>query len=183
MNKLPLDLESRDLTLLTPNFRPLVEKLIEKCAKKRVKLVPEFTLRGPLTQARLWCQGRSRFQIQIMIENFKKLQCPTMLRCLERAFAEKPKKDLSKICTHSLPGESWHHWGEAVDLYVEKRGKIARDDSKAYQIFREEADKLGLVSGANFKRLAEPAHIQLSTFIKPNQSFYTLDRRLAEKFE
>ena len=182
INKHSLDLDSRDLSLLTPNFRPLVEKVIASCAKKRVKLVPYSTVRGPLFQARAWCKGRSRLRILAMIENFKKLQCPAMQRVMEIALAEKPKKDDSKIVTHSLPGESWHHWGEAVDMYIEKKGKPDWNDVEGYKIYRAEAEKLGLTSGGSFRRLVEPVHIQLSTLGKPNLSFFTLDRRLSEKF-
>jgi len=180
--KHPLALDSRDLQLLTPNFRPLVEKVIAACAKKRVKLVPYSTVRGPLFQARAWCKGRTRLQILTMIENFKKLGCPNMLRAMELALLEKPKNDKSKIVTHSLPGESWHHWGEAVDMYIEKRGKPDWNDIEGYKTYRAEAEKLGLTSGGSFKKLVEPVHIQLSTLGKPNVSFFTLDSRLGEKF-
>lgn len=103
-------------------------------------------------------------------------------KCLEQALTEKPKKDNLKIVTHSLPGESWHHWGEAVDMYIDKKGKPDWNDVEGYQIYRAEAEKLGLTSGGSFKKLVEPVHIQLSSLGKPNVSFFTLDTRLSEKF-
>ena len=175
-------LNSRDLDLLTPNFKILVEKVILSCEKRKVKLVPYSTLRGPLYQSRQWVKGRSRIQILAMIENFKNLGCPNMRKSLEQAFLEKPRKDLSSIVTHSLPGESWHQWGEAVDMFVEKKGKPDWTSEKYYKIYREEAEKLGLTSGGSFRKLVEPVHIQLSSLGKPQASFFTLDNRLGEKF-
>lgn len=183
MTKLPLDLNSRDIDLLIPEFREKVMKVISACAKRKVKLVPFSTLRGPLTQAQFWCEGRSKAQILDMIEHFRQLSCPNIQHVLSLAGAQVKKKPTNTaIKTKSLPGETWHHFGEAVDMYVENKGKPDWHDLPAYAIYTEEAERIGLTSGARFKGFIEPVHIQLSRLGKPAKSFYELDRLLGEKF-
>lgn len=183
MEKLSLDLASRDLSLLVPEFQEKVLKVIANCAKRKVKLVPYSTVRGPYTQAVNWCIGRSKQQILDMIEHMRELSCPNIRAALSFAATTIPKKTIApKIVTKSLPGESWHHCGEAVDIYVENKGKPDWNDTAGYKTYTEEAVKLGLTSGANFRGFVEPVHIQLSPLGKPAKSFYELDRLLGEKF-
>jgi hypothetical protein len=172
----------RELKYLTDNFRPLVEKVIKNCAKRGVKLVPYSTLRGPMYQARQYVKGRSKILLNSVIENLKLLKCENIYKPLEAAQLELPKNNKFSIVTHSLPGESWHQYGEAVDMYVDKNGKDDWNNTAAYRIYQEEAEKLGLTSGGSFKRLKEPVHCQLSPASKPNVAFHVINRWLGEKF-
>lgn len=183
--KHPLDFESRNLNLLVPKFKNLVENVITDAKKEKITLVPFFTLRGPLTQARFWTRGRSNADIQQMINNMHRLGCKNIASVLQTALNERGKKIPRGeiIVTNALPGQSWHMFGEAVDMYVEgpKKKPIWDSSHKGYEVYTRIAESYGLTSGAKFKRLREPVHVQLRSG-PPPQSFFELDKELALRF-
>jgi peptidoglycan L-alanyl-D-glutamate endopeptidase CwlK len=185
MKKLPIDYDSRDLNDLIPSFRTQIDKLIINCAKKKIKIVPYSTVRGPLIQARNYCVGRTNLQLNAILEHYKQLGCKNMEKVLTLAVNELPKrrKSAEKIVTRALPGQSWHMWGEAVDFYIEDpKTKKPNWTTPKYSILQKEAEALKLTSGGSFKTLVEPVHVQFSSLPAPNHSYFNLDKFLGERF-
>jgi peptidoglycan L-alanyl-D-glutamate endopeptidase CwlK len=158
--------ESRDLALLDPAFAEAVKEVIQKTQARGVTMVPFFTIRGPGVQAKLWCRSRTPQQIA---EEKRKMTLAgaawlaTLLR--EDYGVGHPKRDpnlpTSRI-TNALPGQSWHQWGDAVDCFVQdnKGQPIWSGTHIGYQVYGDEAKKLGLNAGVFWQSFPDAVHIQ-----------------------
>jgi hypothetical protein len=72
--------------------------------------------------------------------------------------------DPKKIVTNADGGHSWHNFGMAVDCApVEKDGTIDWNAKHPHWILMEQiGERLGLTSGANFKRIHDCPHFQIT---------------------
>lgn len=151
------DLESRKLDDLNLSFRKQVDLLLAACRTRGVEMRPFFTVRGPAIQAKLWCQSRTRAQIVLESKRLHDAGAPWLASLLDPTKALKGPK-----VTNALPGASWHQWGEAVDCFVAgaKSEAIWNTKHPGYRVYAEEAVRLGLEAGANWKSLPDTVHVQ-----------------------
>lgn len=150
------DEDSRDLSVLVPEFRDKALLVIENCRKRGIEMRPFFTLRGPTIQAKLWRQSRSIQEIDRAVKNLRK-DAPFLANILQEAGPQ-----YGKWATNALPGQSWHQWGEAIDCYVlNTLGQAVWSSQHAgYNIYAEEVLKLGLTAGHSWKN-RDSVHVQL----------------------
>ncbi len=163
---------SRDLELLVPGFRELVKEVIQRCAARKVPMVPFFTLRGPGVQAQLWCQSRTMKQAQDKSKEIQRAGAPWLASLFRQDFCKdyalrQPTDDTSWK-TNAVPGISWHQWGKAVDCYVQGAdGKPIWDSNHfGYEVYAEEAKRMGLEAGA-FWTNRDAVHVQATVSHSP----------------
>ncbi len=127
---------------------------------------PFFTIRSPFIQAQLWCQSRSAPTIAAEASKLRAAGAPWLASLLQAP----PKA--GPLLTNALPGQSWHQWGEAVDCYVTGSQNEAIWDAKhpGYRVYAEEAVKLGLDAGANWKTMKDTVHVQLRQQASPSSA-------------
>jgi len=175
-----------DLKLLIPDFRVKVEQLLENCQYRGVIMKPCDTLRDPYTQARLWRQSRSKAIIQKKINELKEKEAPFLANCIESVGPQS-----GPHVTNAIPGLSWHQWGEAVDCYWLATGSIIWDINakvngiNGYQVYAEEAVKLGLTAGHFWRKLQDSPHIQYQLYVNPAIIYpiAEIDKRLYSFFK
>ena len=136
--RLDADFESSDLTLLESDFRHKLNDMLRLASKSNMILKVGTTVRGPRRQAWMWCRSRSPEEITIMQETLAK-SAPTMASLLSLEGS-----GLGPRMTEHLPGESWHQWGEAADLYVVVNGRAIWEGGWAMKLVAELASKVGL---------------------------------------
>jgi peptidoglycan L-alanyl-D-glutamate endopeptidase CwlK len=151
-----------DLNALLPAFRIRVEDLVSACRQRGVEIRPYTAMRDPVEQARLWRQSRAREEIEHKIGELRGRGAPFLAHCIEVAGACS-----GAHATHSIPGLSWHQWGEAVDSFWVVDGRAEWSTSRkvagvnGYQVYAEEATKLGLDAGGLWRRFKDWPHVQL----------------------
>ena len=161
------------IDVLDKEFAHLISLLLYECENHHVLMVPYEKLRSPQRQAELWVNGRSVNEIQHQIRYLHNAKAYFLASCLERARIKE-----GKIITNALPGYSWHQWGEAVDCYWLKEGKVSWDldtkdenDQNGYAIYARIARKLGLESGYYWKDIVDATHIQLQPYSSPGKIY------------
>ena len=171
-----------DLSLLVPEFRERVEKLLEGFAGGGPVLRPYYGLRTPQEQARIWRQTRSREEVTRAMDDLKKAGAPTIADILW-SVGPQPTNGAKGHLTHQLPMASWHQHGEALDCFVLRQGQAVWDgNDPSYKVYTEAARKFGCDAGY-FWRMKDSVHIQLRTasVMAVHRSWAELDR-LARKF-
>lgn len=124
-----------DTTKLYPVFLKQIEQLITNLEKRGYVFFVISAFRSAQEQSKLYAQGRS---------------LP------------------GKIVTNANAFESFHNYGLAVDFCLDidhnkENGLQPNWDITAYEVLAEEARKLGLVSGMDFKSFKEGPHVQFKT--------------------
>ena len=72
-----------------------------------------------------------------------------------------PGPGITGHVTNAVPGESWHNWGEAMDVYVKEDGNVIWDGGhEGYAIYGTCAEELGLTWGGMWNVPNDPGHIQ-----------------------
>jgi peptidoglycan LD-endopeptidase CwlK len=134
-----------DLNDLKPDFRGKVNASLAVLVGEGMIFRPYFTLRDPVTQARLWRQSRSGAVVQQQIQSLRAQGCDFILRCFDKAGpAEGP------WATNALPGQSWHQYGEAVDCYLVDASGHPDWESPKYARFGQVGDANGMWWGGHF---------------------------------
>lgn len=149
--------------MLILEFRSKVEELLAKCKERHVNMSPYFTLRTPQEQASLWRQGRSNTDTALKALALENAKAPFLAECLR---SNQPQE--TNLVTNALPGYSWHQWGEACDcVWIDGANKVNWNTRQivggvnGYQIYAEEAVKIGLTAGGCFTNLKDWTHVQL----------------------
>lgn len=124
-----------DKSKLYPVFLELIKTLLINCEKRGHTFFAISGYRSPEEQSKLYSQGRTL---------------------------------AGKIVTNAKAFESFHNFGLAVDLCHDldhnKETGLQPDWNMApYKILQEEANKLGLTSGLDFKTFPEGPHVQFKT--------------------
>lgn len=114
-----------NLNDLVPELRPLVTQLLDKCAARNVRMVPNQTLRSPAQQAKYWRQSRSLVEINQAIAMLRAAGASYLADVLE-SVGPQSGDEVTKV----LPGNSWHQWGEAIDCFWEVDGKAEWSTTK-----------------------------------------------------
>lgn len=165
---------SRDLDSLVPEFKDLVGVLLANCEDRGFTLVPFFTLRSPIEQAKLWRSSRSGVEVETGINWLRDSGAPWLASVLDEIGPQFAKAESTK----AYPGFSWHQWGEAIDCYWLANGK-ALWDGEGYDVYKAEAAKLGLTQ-ISWERV----HVQLRKESHPGKlwSVAEIDRAMKERF-
>lgn len=170
---------SRDLSLLNPTFNTQVETMLARCLEKGYELRPFFTLRDVREQAKLWRQSRPRDEIQRAITKLRSESAPYIAQILEAVGPQ-----FGRWATNSLPGQSWHQWGLAVDCFVVDENKRAIWSSKhpGYQCYADEARAQGLTAGYYWTR-QDAVHVQgPSQGVRSKYTWAQIDQTMRDKF-
>ena len=173
---------SRDLNDLTPEFKGKVEELIVNCAKRGVTMRPFFTKRTPLEQAKLWRQSRSTGVILKKVAELRKQDAYYIADCIMKAGSQS-----GRWATNAYSGMSWHQWGLAVDCFWLVNDNDEWSTTKiingvnGYQVYAEEARKLGLKAGADF---GDAVHVQFPQESSPihKYSLKEINDKMQEMF-
>ena len=175
-----------DLKLLSDDFRPKVENLITLCKGRDVIMRPYCTVRTPIEQAKIWRQSRSREQIDRQIKFFKDNDAPYLADCLEKAGPQHGPWE-----TDSLPGLSWHQWGEAVDCFWLVRGDAdwTRPDRappgvlNGYRVYADAAKELQLTPLGS-TRVQDWPHVQnFAHKVYDQYSLEEVDAEMRNRFD
>lgn len=173
-----------DLNQLIPAFKTKVAKLLANCKKQGYEMRPYFTLRDPLTQARLWRQSRTSEEIKKQIKFLKENKAAFLAQCIEKAGAQN-----GAWATNAIPGYSWHQWGEGLDCFWVLNGTSEWSTTKkvnnknGYTVMATEAKLLGLTSGLDWKQ-PDPGHVQLRPAGSPDKlySLFQINEAMKMRF-
>lgn len=113
--------------------------------------------RDPWEQARLWRQSRSHEEIQRAI---LKLRQEGALFLADILASVGPQ--YGRWATNNLPGQSWHQYGEAIDVVLVSTAEktVWNGSNPAYERLAKIAVKVGLHSGFYWKS-RDANHLQL----------------------
>lgn len=142
-----------ELSLLIPDFRKKVIDVLAACAASGHQMESISTIITPLEQANHWKQGRSVTDAELKTLALEKAGAPYLAECMRCAKAHE-----TNLVTDTLPGFSWHQWGEAITcVWVDKRsGKLCWNiQTLGYQVLAAQAEKVGLFVTGSELRLRE----------------------------
>lgn len=127
-----MQLNRIDQNKLYPKFLELIKTLLVNCQNRGYTFFAISAYRSPEEQSKLYAIGRT---------------------------------SAGKVVTNAKAYESYHNFGLAVDLchdldHKKENGLQPSWDMAAYKVLQEEAHKLGLTSGLDFKSFPEGPHIQ-----------------------
>lgn len=160
---------------LDPAFREKVEALLNKCLQSGVEMRPYFSIRHVDEQARLWRQSRATEEINAAIHILKQAGAPYIAEVLDRVGPQH-----GPHVTNSLPGLSWHQWGEAVDCFWAVNGRAEWSSSvlvngiNGYKFYASSARDAGLEAGGFWSSIKDWPHVQLRRFGSPVSAGMTL---------
>ena len=150
-----------DIQQLYPPFRTLVESLFLNCLSRGAPYYATSAYRSSEEQDDLYTLGRT------VKNNNANIKTP-----------------MGTIVTNAKGGESAHNFGLAVDFALDgdknKEGLQPDWSSSAYKILGEEAGKLGLEWGGNWKNFKDSPHVQLK-LSKNNINLKDLNKILKQK--
>lgn len=171
---------SRSLLRLEPEFREKLELVIETAKNDGVHMVPYETERHVDKQAKLWRQSRSAASVRQKIHFLRDSGAPFLAEVLDRV-----GPCSGGWATNALPGQSWHQWGQAADLYWDSNGPapggVEWSNLKGYEIFARIARDAGLTSGF-FWKSRDAVHVQLPTESKPSLSLREISQAMEARF-
>ena len=159
------------LSDLDPQFRTSLADLLKRCADLGMVMVPYDGIRTPWQQAKYWRQSRSIIEINKAIDMLKAAGAPFLARVLDEVGPQHGEE-----VTRVLPGNSWHQWGEAADLFWELDGKAEWSTTKkvngknGFRVMAEEAEKMGLNPGMLWSGFQDPPHVQMRSTANPRSS-------------
>jgi peptidoglycan LD-endopeptidase CwlK len=173
------------LDTLTAEFREKVILLIENCKSRGITMHPYFTLRDPFSQAKLWRQSRTSYEILQKIKDLKAQNALFLAYCIESV-----GKQYGGHVTNAIPGLSWHQWGEAVDSVWIVNNKSVWSTTQTvnglngYMVYADEAKKLGLDAGFNWKNFKDSPHVQFRKAASPlfEFSIEQIDSEMKKRF-
>lgn len=174
-----------DLNLLVPDFRPKAEAVIAACAALGVTMRPSEGLRDPFVQGKYWRQSRSSEEIKKKVAELKAKGCAFLAYCITSVGPQS-----GPPITKSIPGLSWHQWGEALDCFWLVNSKAVWDDAllvngkNGYKVYAAEAKKAGLEAGAYWTNFPDTPHIQLRATSAPSKLFtlVQIDKEMKKRF-
>lgn len=165
---------------MSESFELLLDELEANCKERGVTIYQYCLVRTPWEQAKLWRQSRAKLEVLGMVEKLIKLGAPFLSQCL----SEVGPQPMGPRVTNSIPGLSWHQWGEAADYCpMGEDGKLNWDDEAGFEVLAEEAKALGLTSGA-YWRFKDRPHVQSrSKGVLDVHSYKEIDHEMRRRFE
>lgn len=165
-----------NLNALNPQFRDKIIQLEQACKNAGYAMVPTQGIRSPLEQGKLWRQSRPSAEIHQKIAELNDHGLAFLAHCIEAAGPQN-----GAHVTNSIPGLSWHQWGEAVDCVWIVNGKEEWSVDKlvngknGYKVYAILAEQLGLTAGGHWTSFKDWPHVQLHTAPGPN-AIYSLQQ-------
>lgn len=138
-------------------------------------------LRGPEAQGRLWSRGKSFDEVA------KQAAVLEPLAPLLTSYLTPEHCALGPTSLISLPGHSWHQWGEAADLYAIVAGRAVWAGSPCDMI-RDVALDVGLFWGGRLYPKRQ-WHVQLRKDVNPMMirgfcdTWGELEREMQKRFD
>jgi peptidoglycan L-alanyl-D-glutamate endopeptidase CwlK len=174
-----------DINLLIPGFQQKVILILQNCNNRGIEMRPNEGLRDPFTQAKYWRQSRTKEVIQNKIQELKNEGAFFLAHCIESAGPQH-----GEPVTNSIPGLSWHQWGEALDCFWVVDGKAVWDTAKVvnglngFMVYADEAKKLGLDAGLFWSSFQDSPHVQLRKAPSPLKIFSLeeIDTEMKKRF-
>jgi len=172
---------SRDLNLLTTEFKMDIEEVLISCKLKGIDIVPFYTIRSPESQAKLYRQSRSWREISNTIEMLSVNNAKYLSYILYSVGPQYGKGEVTK----AYPGLSWHQFGEAVDCFVLYDEKAIWDDNHPYYAkYALIAKSIGLEAGFYWDSFKDACHIQKRKGSPLDYySLKEIDKLIEEKFK
>lgn len=165
---------SRNIDDLRRSFRPIARELIKLTGEKGYEVVPYFTMRNPVEQAKLWRMTRGKSEIGRKVQSLLNAGALYVANVLESVGPQYPGPGITGHVTYAVPGESWHNWGDAMDCYLRIDGTIEWDgEHEGYAVYGEVAEGLGMTWGGVWTKPNDPGHVQMPP-MKPSLYFDTL---------
>ena len=161
-----------DLNLLVPAFKEKVIQLLESCNDAGYKMIPTETIRTPIRQAQLWRQSRTTAVIQQKIADLQDREAGFLAQCIIDAGPQN-----GDHVTNSIPGLSWHQWGESVDCVWIVNDEEEWSETKlvngqnGYHVYAGMAKELGLTAGGFWTSFKDWPHVQLHQAASPAGDF------------
>lgn len=144
----------RDPNLLKEEFRVPLQNAVQAVSRRGHVLRSFGTRRHPAEQARLWRQSRTTREVLAMVYHLRAAGAPYLAAVLDGVGPQH-----GRWATNALPGQSWHQWLEACDLFVLESGRAEwRGEHPGYLALREEARARGLYVPLPRR---DPYHVQL----------------------
>lgn len=172
MNSNNNDFLEQHMYSLSIKFRSKIKRLTEICFDRGVVMCPVESLRDPWIQAKYWRQSRSEIEILEEIDKLRDSEAHFLADCIDHAICQSGPR-----ITNAIPGLSWHQWGEAIDFVWIPENKAVWDINikinylNGYQIFGEEAKKLGLECGLFWSDFVDASHVQLRSTAHPGMLY------------
>jgi hypothetical protein len=174
-----------DLTLLDPGFQTKLSQLLKQLKNQGIEMRPNEGLRTPFVQAKYWRQSRSKEQIVAKIAELKSKGAPFLAQVLDSVGPQS-----GDPVTNSIPGLSWHQFGEALDCFWVVNGEANWSTTKlvngvnGYKEYAKAASSLGLDAGGLWKSLKDWPHVQLRKDASPLGKFtlQQIDGIMKERF-
>lgn len=171
---------------LNPDFRRKLEALLTRLKQQGVSMRVCTALRTPTEQARLWRQSRSRDEVLAAVMRLRSGGAPFLADVLDKA-----GPCSGPPVTKSLPGFSWHQWGEAADCFWLIDGaaewsvtRVVGGDN-GYHALARLAAEAGLTAGGNWPRFKDWPHVQLRPASSPlasGMSLIDMDKAMKKRF-
>ena len=165
----------RRLDMLVPSFAAQVEQLLKNCLARGFEMVPYETVIGPAREAMLYQHSRDWRTIERVQQEMSDKGAPRLARMFrpEWALAAAWK-------SNALPGRSWHSRGLAVDCFWRVNNRAAWS-GQGYEVYAEEARKLGLTAG-HYWRVRDSVHVQQPTAGGPTEPWSEVERLMDQRF-
>lgn len=172
-----------DVSYLVPELRVKALQLIANCKARGVEMRPFFTLRSPWDQARIWRSTRSKEEIAATVAELRAKGANFIADMIVKVGPQRSPPGVLGHLTKSLPMQSWHQHGEAIDCFALVNGKAEwRNSAKEYKVYANEAKALGLTAGY-FWPTVDAVHVQLrSASIMSVFTWAQLDKLAQERF-
>lgn len=172
---------SRDMNKLQPEFKEKLEQAIETAREQHgIYMVPYETERDVWRQAGLWRRSRSGYLIREECKELRREGAGYLADVIESVGPQH-----GSWATNALPGQSWHQWGLACDLYWDKNGPLPGgvewSDLTGYRIFANVARDLGLTSGF-FWRSRDAVHVQLPEATAPRMTMAEIAEHMERRY-
>jgi hypothetical protein len=165
---------SVNLDTLVPQFKAKVLQLLDNCKTAGIIMQPNYAIRTPLEQAKLWRQSRTATIISAEVLNLRQQGADFLADCIENAGPQN-----GGHVTNAIPGLSWHQWGEALDCVwlvngIENWSTTQLIDGKnGYHVYADEAKALGLTPGGLWPTFKDWPHVQLRAANSPSEVMTT----------
>lgn len=174
-----------DLNLLKPEFKAPVDELLAKCREQGIIMTPNEGLRDVFVQAKYWRQSRSSQEINAKIAGLRQQGASFLADCIDKVGPQH-----GDPVTNSIPGLSWHQWGEALDCFWlvdgEAEWSVRRlvNGKNGYQVYAQIASQMGLTAGGLWTTLKDWPHVQLRKAGSPLGDFtiQQIDATMKERF-
>jgi peptidoglycan L-alanyl-D-glutamate endopeptidase CwlK len=147
----------QSLLPLIPAMRVKMEYVLEGLFREKITFRAYAVMREPKEQARLWRQSRSIEEINAAVKKLLDEGAPYLAKTLLDVGPQH-----GRWATNNLPGQSWHQYGEAIDLVLVSKAarNIWTSSHSDYERLADAAGRAGLTSGLNWRH-RDVNHLQL----------------------